>query len=508
MTVEELAVIKARCLNETNFFTRYMYRKETGKKFVVKMHHELIFEALDKVFQGEITRLIINIGPRLGKSEIAVKKAIARGFALNPSSKFMHLSYSDDLTMDNSQHIRDTVQSDYYQELFPDVKLKSDSNSKKKWYTTKGGVMYATSTGGQVTGFGAGETDTDEEDDWRLEKQKNFEKEIDEEIGNQFDEIFNEPVKRKFAGGLFIDDPIKPEDADNDLLRERINDRFDTTIMNRINAQTTPIVVIMQRLHENDLCGHLIKNHSEQNWTVLSIPALQTDEFGRDFSIWPKKIPLSYLYKERELRPHYFERQYMQSPKPKEGLMYQPFQTYDVLPVTRTAMRKNYTDVADKGKDYLCSICFVQTEIGYYVTDVLYTQGGTINTEPLMVSMLNRNKTTKARIESNNGGTIFARNIRNQLRIAKNFSTYVEEFSQTMNKESRILNNRDEVNNMIFFPSNWQTRWPIFYAHVTSFRAVGQNAFDDAPDALTGVCEMCRGGGFTSIEVLKSHANR
>ena len=77
-----------------------------------------------------------------------------------------------------------------------------------------------------------------------------------------------------------------------------------------------------------------------------------------------------------------------------------------------------------------------------------------------------------------------------------------------MNKESRILNNRDEVNNMIFFPSNWQTRWPIFYAHITSFRAVGQNAFDDAPDALTGVCEMCRGGGFTSIEVLKSHANR
>ena len=167
--VGKLAYTAFRCKEESEFFTRYMFRNETGERFVVKKHHDLIFRALDKVLAGEITRLIINVPPRFGKTEIAVKKFIAQGFALNPKCKFMHLSYSDDLTMDNSQHIRDLVQQPFYKELFPNIVLKADSNSKKKWYTTKGGVMYATSTGGQVTGFGAGMTDTDEELDWQEE---------------------------------------------------------------------------------------------------------------------------------------------------------------------------------------------------------------------------------------------------------------------------------------------------------------------------------------------------
>lgn len=506
---ERLTYIAYKCKTSSEFFTKYMFKNESGGKFIVKKHHKLIFDALDKVLRGETTRLIINVPPRYGKTEIAVKKFIAQGFAINPASKFMHLSYSDDLTMDNSQFVRDLVLQPFYQELFPNVKLKADSNSKKKWYTTKAGLLYATSTGGQVTGFGAGTTDTDEEEDYEAEIRKFLEgQELEKEVNDFFSEVKEEKGDYKFAGALIVDDPIKPEDADSDLLRERINERFDTTILNRINSRTTPVIVIMQRLHEFDLCGHLLEKHKEKGWEVLSIPAIQTTEDGHEYALWPRKHTLEELYLEREKRPHYFERQYMQSPQPVEGRMYEEFQTYEQLPITRLARKKNYTDVADKGKDYLCSICYVQTEIGCYVTDLIYTKASTQNTEPMVVKMLNRNFTERARIESNNGGVIFARNIRNQLRISGNSKCFIEDFTQTQNKESRILNNRSDVTNLIIMPHDWQKRWPDFYTHVTSFRAEGQNAYDDAPDVLTGIVESQKAGsGLISVSTLRTNDN-
>lgn len=506
--VKRLYVIRARCLTESAFFTKYMFKNETGKKFTVKKHHDEIFQVLDKVLTGEISKLIINVPPRYGKTEIAVKKFIAQGFAINPASKFMHLSYSDDLTMDNSQHIRDLVQRPFYTELFPNVQLKVDSNSKKKWYTTRGGLLYATSTGGQVTGFGAGATDDDEEVDYRVEIENFFASE-QKEFEQSANEVFETKEKEKFefCGALIVDDPIKPEEADNDLIRGRINERFDSTILNRVNSRTTPIIVIMQRLHEYDLCGHLLSEHEEAGWHVLSLPAIQTDEQGREYALWPKKHTLKELYRERDKRPHYFERQYMQSPQPVEGRMYEPFRTYTELPITKLKRRKNYTDTADKGKDYFCSICYVQTEIGNYVTDVLYSKGSAESAEPLVVKMLIKNNTERSRVESNSSGGVIARNIRDQLRICGNTTCFVEEFHQQKNKETRILSNREAVNNMIIFPDGWDQKWPIFYRHITSYRAEGKNEYDDAPDALTGIVESTKtGSSILSIKTI--YANR
>ena len=124
-------------------------------RFIVGDHHRKICEALDKVVRGEIKRLIINIAPRYGKTELVSKNFIAYGLALNPRSKFIHLSYSDDLVLDNSKEINETVQSDYYQRLFPEVVV--ESKNAKKWYTSVGGGLYAVSAAGQVTGFGAGQ---------------------------------------------------------------------------------------------------------------------------------------------------------------------------------------------------------------------------------------------------------------------------------------------------------------------------------------------------------------
>ena len=232
-------MVKFRCENSSLDFTRYFFRHRFNKKFVIGEHHKTICDALDRVMKGECKRLIINIAPRYGKTELAVKNFIAQGLAINPSSRFIHLSYSDDLALDNSEEVKDIVKSEEYQRLFPNVKIKQGSDSKKKWYTSENGGVYATSTKGQVTGFGAGRVD------------------------DEFDPDFI-PESNVFSGALIIDDPIKPEDADSDTIRDRINERFDSTIKNRVNSRNTPIIIIMQRLHEQDLCGYLIDRNASE----------------------------------------------------------------------------------------------------------------------------------------------------------------------------------------------------------------------------------------------------
>ena len=351
--IKRIKMLRYKTQKSLLFFTRYFFVQRFKRKFVIGDHHQLICEALEKVLKGEITRLIINIAPRYGKTEVAVKNFIAHGLALNPSAKFIHLSYSDDLALDNSEDVRDIIKSTEYQELFPEVQVKPNTDSKKKWYTTKDGGVYATSAAGQVTGFGAGLVD-------------------DEDIN--FDEFMNS--KGGFGGALIIDDPIKPEDADSELVRERVNLRFDSTIRNRVNSRNTPIILIMQRLHENDLSGYLITTEPGV-WTVLSLPSIKED----GTALWPFKHTIEELRELEAINEVIFERQHLQDPKPLKGRLYKKgFRTYRELPPGLTVTR-NVIDTADEGSDALCSICYKPTPSAIYVTNVYYTQAGMEVTE-------------------------------------------------------------------------------------------------------------------------------
>src|SRR5688572_6695393 len=208
---EKIEVAAFKCLASLMFMIRYMFKAYQKRKFVIGDHHEIIVDALERVLRGELKRLIINIAPRYGKTEIAVKHFVAHGLALNPAAKFIHLSYSDMLALDNSEEIRDIIQEAEYQELFPYVQLAPDSKAKKKWYTTQGGGVYATSAAGQVTGFGAGRVDEETEED------KELISEVVDLISSVDAGTDDHPIllKRKFGGAIIIDDPIKPEDADS-----------------------------------------------------------------------------------------------------------------------------------------------------------------------------------------------------------------------------------------------------------------------------------------------------
>ena len=266
-------IIKQKCEDSLLFFTRYIFKENTGNKFEVAEFHKTLANTLHKVHNGEIKRLIINIPPRYGKTEIAVKMFIAWTLAKNPMAKFIHLSYSDSLALDNSSMTKEYINSDAYQRIW-NLQLKKDSQSQKKWYTTEGGGVYATSSGGAITGFGAGT-----------------------------------------GGAIIIDDPLKPDDALSDVRRSFINNRYNTTIRSRVNDRDVPIIVIMQRLHEDDLSGYLLDGGSGEQWHHLKLAALDDD----NNALWPEKHSFEELEAIRQADRYTFSGQYLQIPSPPEG---------------------------------------------------------------------------------------------------------------------------------------------------------------------------------------------
>lgn len=461
-------------------YTKVTFASLNNKPFITNSHHRQIFDVLQDVVDGKCPKLIINIAPRYSKTELAVKSFISWGFALNPRSQFIHLSYSDSLVTDNSRAIQEIMADPLYQELFPGSALLSNRISGSEWSTAAGGGLYAVSTQGQVTGFGAGVMDEEEQD-------------YQQKIIHEIDRLNQPQNDHVFWGAVVIDDPIKPEDALSETVRERVNMRFENTIRNRVNSRNTPIIIIMQRLHEHDLCGYL-QEIEPGEWRILSIPCVSMDEQGVEHALWEHKHTLEELYKIRAANSYVFETQYQQDPKPIEGLMYSGFEEYDTIPVARRMDRKNYTDTADEGADYLCSICYTETELACYVTDVLYTKKPMEYTEPETARMLTRNSTQWANVESNNGGRGFSRNVKTQLKLAGNFSTTIQSFHQSDNKAVRIFSRSSEVQNLVQFPRGWKQRWPEFASALLNYRKESRNPHDDAPDAITGIAEFYNRG--------------
>lgn len=502
-------MLRLEVLSSLESHTKVMFKAQYKRPFIVAKHHKRIFEALQDVVDGKCRRLMINMPPRYGKTETVVKSFISWGFGLNPKCKFLHLSYSDILVNDNSNTVRQIMLEPIYKELYPNSLLEKEKGSSTRWKTKKGGEMYAVSTQGQVTGFGAGLLDDPDEhgltDDEKL-KWREFNLELNSFLAEL--EILTEV----FNGAIIIDDPMKPEDAMSDTLRERINKRFETTIRTRVNSRNTPIIIIMQRLHEHDLCGYLMETEPDE-WRVLSLPAIEINEFGEQVPLWDLKHTIKELHKMRDIDSHTFDTQFMQDPKPLEGLMYQSgFGTYspEQLPRGRDRVRAhtlNYTDTADTGADHLCSINFIDTPDFIYVIDVLFTNKPMEVTEPQTAEFLTLSSVQKAKIESNNGGRGFARNVSKLMRRTyKNYKTKVVTFTQSENKYVRIFTKSAEAQNMILFPVGWEKKWPLFHNALMSYRKDNRrrSQHDDAPDTLTGVVEM-HGTGLTKTKAKRKN---
>lgn len=280
-------------------FSRLMFLRRKGFKWLRAKQHQIICDALMRVFRGECKRLVINVPPRYSKTELAVVNFIAWAFGKVPDAEFIHASYSGTLAINNSAAVRSVVQHEAYAEIFPDTQLASDA--KAHWTTQAGGVMYATGTGGTITGFGAGKH------------------------------------RPGFSGAIILDDPHKADEARSDVMRQGVIDWFQNTLESRKNSPDTPIIVIMQRLHEKDLSGWLLGDKpgiepggNGEIWEHVCIPVWNED----GTPLWPAKHDAATLKAMEKASPYVFAGQYRQNPAPPAGGVIQPdmLQIVDAVP--------------------------------------------------------------------------------------------------------------------------------------------------------------------------------
>lgn len=292
-------------------FTKAMFKARKGFDLVENWHQIAICEALEKVIIGRTKRLIINIPPRSGKTELAVISFISWCMGNWPDSEFIHASYSARLATNNTFNARAVMQSELYAEIFAGPSFRSDSNAKNEFRTEQGGVVYATGSDGTITGYGAGK------------------------------------MRDTFGGCIIIDDPHKAGEANSVVMRQNVKDWFGTTMESRLNNRNVPIIVIMQRLHEDDLSGWLLGGGNGEKWDHLSIPAIRED----DSSFWPKQFPRDDLERMKLANPYVFAGQYMQVPAPIGGGIFKRewWQYYTELPVMQ--YRMIYADTAMKTKE-------------------------------------------------------------------------------------------------------------------------------------------------------------
>ena len=261
-----------------------------GDRYVHGWHVEAICHQLARLRGGTCRRLIVNLPPRSLKSLIVSVAFPAWVLGHDPSARIIVASYSDDLARRLARDFRRVVEAAWYRELFPAMRIDARKNTEAEVATTAGGSRYATSVGGTLTGRGG-----------RL---------------------------------IVIDDPIKPMDAASEAERRRVNEWFDSTVMSRLDdPATAAVVLVMQRVHEDDLSGHLLE---KGGWSLLRLPAIATEaeEIGLGRGrlhrrapgalLEPGRLTLEQLEEaRRHLGSHLFEAQYQQDPIPAGGTLIQ-----------------------------------------------------------------------------------------------------------------------------------------------------------------------------------------
>ncbi|WP_108681335.1 phage terminase large subunit [Methyloceanibacter sp. wino2] len=204
-----------------------------GDRFQPNWHIEAIADALTRVLDGEIKRLIITVPPRSLKSICASVAFPAFVLGHDPTRRIICVSYSEGLARKHANDFRALVRSPFYLNLFRSTRVSAAKDTELEVMTTARGFRYATSVGGTLTGRG----------------------------GNL----------------LIIDDPMKPQDAHSENARENLKQWYANTLVPRLDSKADDaIIVVMQRLHVDDLVGHLLE---QDGWTELRLPAIaETDD--------------------------------------------------------------------------------------------------------------------------------------------------------------------------------------------------------------------------------------
>lgn len=414
---------------------------------------KIVADALQALYERRLLKpdgtpylkLMLNMPPRFGKS-FSLTNFEPWILGINQNEKIISVSYNETLSQRFSKSVRDTIEQTkvdenkhIYSDIFPNSRIKRGDSAAQLWslegqhFNFLGGSFKGT-----LTGFGAS-------------------------IG-------------------IIDDPIKNrEEAYNERVKEEQYLWYKDTFLSRLEEGAIQIIN-MTRWATNDLCGRVLEDQPGE-WYVLKLEAL--DENGN--LLCPDLMSRqTYDDKIKNMGREIFMANYHQKPMDIEGKLYKTLKTYNERP---NGVIKNYTDTADEGNCYLCSITYIEHKKEAYIIDLVYTGAGMEVTEGQTAEMLRRNLCNEALIESNNGGKGFARAVDRILKESGNNRTVIKWFHQNKNKDARILSQSAWVQEHIYFPSDWYIRWPEFYRDVNSYTKDGKGQKQDAPDVLTGIAE-------------------
>lgn len=394
--------------------------------------------------------LIINMPPRHGKS-LTDQCLTSWLLGRDPTCRVMTASYNEDVASVFSKNVRNTIQTEkigervVFSDMFPKTKVKYGDASAKKWTIDgQSQISYlATSPNGTATGFG--------------------------------------------CDYLICDDLIKSaEEAYNETALDNTYQWFVNTMLSRLEGQKKCIIV-MTRWSSRDLAGRIMDAFPDECEIIKYQVQDKDGKMLCEDILNEKDMNLI----KREMNVDIFEANYNQTPIDVKGRLYQEFKEWEKLPSGKII---NFTDTADTGSDFLCSINGVISEKEFYISDLVFTDESMEITEPKVAELLFSGAVNVSRIESNNGGRGFARNVQRLMneRYGSN-RTQIESVPQTHNKESRILASSAWVQNHVYMPPNWRTRFPEFYKQVMSYQRKGKNAHDDALDVLASIYEFVCG---------------
>lgn len=393
-------------------FIEYFFEKELHKEFISNWHYKLIAKKLEELRDWMPKKLIINVPPRTWKTELITKMFPAWLLWQKPDHKFIVSGYSSSLTRNFSSQARDYYESVTYKTIFPrKAKLREDQNTKELWETEEGGYYYATWAGWSITWY--------------------------------------------WADTFIIDDPIKPDEAESDIIRDWINNWFWNTVVSRLNNMAKGnIIIIMQRVHADDLCWHLLEAMKEgtwYEWELLSFPAIavENEEYELDWKIiWRKewevldteRMPIEALNKIKEtMWSVYFSTQYQQNPVDKDSQEFHEewFKYEECPPWTRifTTVDPAFTKNKASDDSAIVTGAFIQDKM--YILEYTAWKYDPGELEEKIIYHINKWSPEKVWIEAYQAQVTIAFWLRAALE-KKWIYCPIEEIRQTWDKESKI----------------------------------------------------------------------
>lgn len=456
-------------------YLKFMFHVIEEKKITFEPFHKVICQKLDDIAKGknEKRNLCVNVPVGAGKS-LLLEYFITWCFARNINNAFIYTSYNNDLILKLSKEAREICQHPVWIQLFNEH-LKDDDKSKGQWSfqgsRNRTGLI-AKAMGGSITGLDAG-------------------------IGSV----------EGFSGALIIDDPVDPVGA---LMYEKTRQEcitfYGDKLTTRRRTPTTPTILVMQRVHKEDLTGWIKASEPEQ-WDSVVIPAID----GKGESFWPERYTVEEMTAIRETNPYMFQAQYQQDPMNAGGNVIKPewFQYYDSLP--EAADRIFITaDTAQKIKehnDYTVFMSWMVRDKKLYLVDMLRGKYEAPELLERAKAFYKRNHNLSNRfcssvyIEDKASGTGLIQQLKREGHVpVRGIPRSVGQDKLTRVQNAVTFLYRGDV----FLPVGPEYgNNPSLLAECASFQADNSHMHDDIVDALSdGVAIGLAGSGLTTFDVL------